>query len=378
MLLYIDFPSWLTPEVFGAFQLPAWLGFLKILRWYGIAYIVGIAIAYYQMTYILKKDPIANLDKKRFDDYLFWGIIGLVLGGRIFSCLVYDFEIYSKNPLGILIPFHNGQFVGFQGMAYHGAVIGVLVVSLIFVRKYKIDFRSLCDVVFPAIPLGYTLGRIANFINGELWGRITSSPIGVLFPDATKLPLTLPEVQQTITDLGWNINTLTGTALDRAGNDISGVIAFVGSTQMINLPRYPSQLFEALLEGIVLFLILWFPARKFKPFKGFTAPVYLAGYSVFRLMLEFFRQPDSQFADLSAGKYHGFIFAGVTMGQILSVLMIIGSIWLFFYFRKLSFRDVSSRNQSKNDKLNDKLNGKLNDKHKPVKVNNTKTNKRKK
>ncbi len=343
MLLYINFPEWITPDVFGAFDLPKWLSFLNLLRWYGIAYIVGIMIAYYQGLHIIKTEKPNLLTKKRYDDYIFWAVIGLVLGGRIFSCLVYDFNTYIKNPLAILLPFQDGKFVGFQGMAYHGAVIGVFVVSLLFVRKHKIIFRDLCDVVFPSIPLGYTLGRIANFINGELWGRITASPIGVIFPEAQKLPISIPEVQGVIDKIGWHVNAFTGTVIDSAGNDISGVLIKTGQEILINLPRYPSQLFQALFEGLILFFILWFIARTYKPFKGFTAVVYLGVYSIFRFFIEFMRQPDMQFADISKGKYNGFVLGIFSMGQVLCLITLAFSVGLFFYFRSLSINEKPKR-----------------------------------
>ena len=271
MIAYINFPSWITPEVFGFLNLPQG-HFLNLFRWYGLMYIIGIMISYFQSMYILKHDNLPTLNKKIIDDYYFWAIIGLVLGGRIFSCLVYDFGYYSKHIFEIILPFRNGQFVGFQGMAFHGAVIGVFIVSFIFVKLKEINFRELCDLVFPIIPLGYTFGRIANFINAELWGRITARPIGMLFPNANKMPLNLKRVQVIINKLGWQINEATNMVLDANGNEVKNVLGKVFDSRSglypdtigINLPRHPSQLYEAFFEGIVLFLILWFPARKFK------------------------------------------------------------------------------------------------------------------
>jgi phosphatidylglycerol---prolipoprotein diacylglyceryl transferase len=339
MLAYIDYPSWLKPEVFGFLNLPA-NHILNIFRWYGLAYIIGIIIAYFMVMYLLKndKEQYKTLNKKIIDDLFFWGILGLILGGRIFSCLVYDFPHYSKYPLEILIPFRDGQFVGFQGMAYHGAVIGVFLVCVIYVILKKLDPRELADLFFPAVPLAYTLGRLANFANAELYGRITSHPIGMLFPYADRMPITLPEVQKVITELGWKINEATLTVVDKAGNLINnglGKMIIAGQEHtVINLPRHPSQLYEAFFEGIVLFLIIWFPARKFKPFKGFLASVYLCGYAIARICIEYFRQPDSQFANYESGKYIGYIVGNLTMGQILSWGMLLFGIGLgvFFYF----------------------------------------------
>jgi len=316
------------------------LKFHFVFRWYGLAYILGISIAYYQVLYLLKKNPAEylTLNKKIIDDLYFWGIIGLVLGGRIFSCIIYDFGHYSKYPLEILIPFRDGQFVGFQGMAYHGAVAGTFLVCGIYVFIKKLNPSELGDLFFPAVPLGYTLGRLANFANAELYGRITSHPSAMLFPNADKLPVKLSEVQVVINELGWKLNDAAMTVVDKTGNIINNVLTktiIAGQeTLVINLPRHASQLYEAFFEGIVLFLIIWFPARKFKPFKGFLAAVYLAGYAIARICLEYIRQPDAQFAKPEDGKFIGYIVSNLTMGQILSWGMLVFAIGvgIFFYF----------------------------------------------
>ena len=237
------------------------------------------------------------------------------------------------------------------GMAYHGAVIGVFTVSVIFTKIRKINFRELCDLVFPVIPLGYTFGRLANFINGELWGRITTSPFGVLFPHADKSPLNLSNVKEVISKLGWKIDQAANTVIDASGRELTNLLGYVTDqygrqTDIIgiNLPRHPSQLYEAFFEGIVLFLIIWFPARIFKPFKGFLASVYLIGYSIARLSIEFLREPDLQFADIEQEKYTGFIFSTITMGQFLSILMILAGIFIGVYFYKLSLDDKKKPN----------------------------------
>ncbi|OHD12300.1 MAG: prolipoprotein diacylglyceryl transferase, partial [Spirochaetes bacterium GWB1_27_13] len=220
---------------------------------------------------------------------------------------------------------------------------GIFLASLIYIKVKKVNFRELCDVIFPSIPLGYTFGRLGNFINGELYGRITSSPIGMFFPDAQKLPIKFPEVSKVINDIGWKINELNQTVVDGAGNIINNVLGKMTisgeEVTTINLPRHPSQLYEAFFEGIVLFFIVWFLGRKYKPFKGFTASVYLVGYALARIFVEFFRQPDSQFANIEQGKLTGFIVSFFSMGQILSFLMILFAIGLGFYFYKLSLDD---------------------------------------
>lgn len=348
MLAYIDFPSWITPEVFGFLKLSPG-NLLNLLRWYGLMYIIGIVISYIQSLYILEHDNIKTIDKKILDDFYFWAIIGLVLGGRIFSCLIYDFEYYSRNLLEIIFPFKDGVFVGFQGMAYHGAVLGVFVVGLVFVRTKKINFRELNDLIFPVVPLGYTFGRLANFINQELWGKITASPIGIFFPNADLVPVATNEVSKVMNKLGWSLSETAEVVTNNNGEVIKNVLGeipiennfgvIVDSIKGINLPRHPSQLYEAFFEGIFLFLILWFPARRYKPFKGFMAPVYLGGYAIVRFFIEYFRQPDSQFGDFASGKYTGYISGNISMGQILSVIMLCVAIGVGYYFYTLSKKD---------------------------------------
>ncbi len=415
MLAYINYPSWLKPEIFSFLNIPEgnFFSFLNFLRWYGLMYVIGFIISYIQSMYILKHDNLQSLNKSIIEEFYFWGIIGLILGGRIFSCVVYNFNYFLFHPLEIIIPFKDGKFVGFEGMAFHGAAIGVFITSVLFTYKhlpkninsehfknnilekinnfndkklllniykedkenniyyipenqsknkfkknkksisrilksikYKLNFRELCDLAFPAIPLGYTFGRIGNFINSELWGRITASPIGILFKNANKVPLVLNKTQEVINKLGWKINTAAFQVFDSNGNEIKNSLGYIYDKNGmptdilgINLPRHPSQLYEAFFEGIILFLILWFPARKFKPFKGFLASVYLIFYSIFRFSIEFFRQPDSQFENIDVEKYTGFILGNISMGQILSILMILFGVGLGVYYYYLSKKD---------------------------------------
>lgn len=357
MLAYIDFPTWISPYVFGFLHLPK-DNFLNLFRWYGMMYIIGILIAYFQTLYLLKKDNFQTLNKKIIDDYYFWGIIGLVLGGRIFSCLVYNFNYYSTHITEILVPYQDGKFIGYSGMAFHGAVIGVTLVTLLYVKIKNINFREICDLISPVIPFGYTFGRIANFINQELWGRITASPIGILFPTAEKMPINITETQTVVAKLGWKIDLAANIVKNTKGEEIKNVLGNIeiinkdgnisNLTPGINLPRHPSQLYEATFEGLILFIIIWFIARKYKPFKGFLFPVYLCGYALFRFFIEFFRQPDSQFADIATGKYIGFIFGNISMGQLLSILMFLTGIGICFYFYYLSKNNKTIKKNHKN------------------------------
>lgn len=350
MLAYINFPSWISPRVFSF--LPEG-SFLDIIRWYGLSYIFAIVLAYIQSLYIIKHDKITTINKDKLDDFFFWAVVGVILGARIFFCIFYDFGYYAHHIWEILIPIRNGKFAGFQGMSYHGGAIGVTIAALIFTKLKKINFREICDTIFPAIPLGYTLGRLANFMNGELWGRPTTAPWGMIFKNA-RTPLNYQKTQEVMSKLGWKVVENGTKVVDKMGHTINGVLGHLSQfgydvtgqanqganlIPAINLPRHPSQLYEAFFEGIVLYLIMWFIGRRFKPFKGFLASLYLAGYGTFRIVIEFFRQPDIQFANFVNGKFIGTVAGGITMGQILSILMVVSAIFVGIYFYFLSKKD---------------------------------------
>jgi phosphatidylglycerol:prolipoprotein diacylglycerol transferase len=201
-----------------------------------------------------------------------------MIGGRLGYVLFYNFGYFIVNPLKIICPFEISKegfyYTGISGMSYHGGLIGVFLASVFFCQRHRINFWKLADLLSSVIPLGYTFGRIGNFINGELYGRSTSIPWGMHFP------------------------------LDP-----------------INQLRHPSQLYEAFFEGIFLFLILW-NVRKLKLFDGFLFCLYLSGYGVMRFFIEFVREPDSQL---------GFIFCHFTMGQILCVFMVLVGIAIMIF-----------------------------------------------
>ena len=255
------------------------IGVFKI-QYYGLMYIVAFAITYFLAAYRVKHEKRFAITVEQVKEATVNMLLGLVVGARLGYVLFYNFSYYLKHPLEIVLPFQfeNGvEFVGISGMSYHGGVIGVLIVGGFFVRKYRLDFWEVCDLFAPVIPLGYTFGRLGNFINGELYGRITTAPIGMYFPLAPG-----PE------------------------------------------RRHPSQLYEAFFEGIFLFTILWF-LRKQKMPKGATLAIYLIGYGLVRLLIEFFRQPDAHL---------GFIFLSLSMGQLLCSVMIAGGVFLYFYLWK--------------------------------------------
>ncbi|MBU4444228.1 MAG: prolipoprotein diacylglyceryl transferase [Candidatus Marinimicrobia bacterium] len=254
-----NIPKHINPNIveIGSFQ----------LRYYGLMYVVAFTIIYLLALYRLKNEKY-EFSKEIIQNYFAWAIIGVLVGGRLGYVLFYNFEYFVAKPLEMICPFDisNGfQCVGISGMSYHGGVIGVILVSILFCRKYRMNFWHLSDLLCPAIPLGYTFGRLGNFINGELYGRVTTVLWGMYFP--------------------------------------------LDPTHQL---RHPSQLYEAFFEGIFLFLILW-SLRKTKVFDGFLFCLYLIGYGIVRFFIEFVREPDSQL---------GFVFGSFTMGQILCVCMI--------------------------------------------------------
>ena len=248
----------------------------------------------------------------------FWGILSLLVGARVFSALIYDTSgIYVMQPWLIFWPFRNGVFTGLQGMSYHGGVVGGLLSMIVWSKLKKQDFREIADMYVASIPLGYAWGRLGNFINAELYGRITASPLGMVFPGGGIYPS------------DRNFNHI------REGAEAMGIEAIVEAGGVLNYPRHPSQLYQLLFEGIILWAIIWF-FRNRKPFKGFLVTLYLCGLGFFRFIIEYFREPDAdigyriQFvtSDLPLALSHpAFSFS---TGQILSFGMIVtGLIWLF-------------------------------------------------
>lgn len=253
------------------------------IRYYGLMYIVAFSVVYFLSLYRLKKESF-GYSRITLENYFVWAILGLMLGARFGYVFFYNFNYYLAHPLEIILPFSfsNGfHFTGLAGMSYHGGLIGVLLATGIFCYKNKINYLGFADFLVPSIPLGYTFGRLGNFINGELYGRITNVPWGMYFP-----------------------------------MDASGQL------------RHPSQLYEAFFEGVFLFAILW-GIRKMKTFNGFFLSLYIIGYGTVRLIIEFVREPDSHI---------GVFFSYITMGQILSLIMIITGIILFFVLRGKNIR----------------------------------------
>lgn len=259
-------PYRIDPAIFkvGSFQ----------LKYYGLMYIVAFSLTFYLLNRRLKNKEY-ELSREVLENYFFQVIIFILIGGRLGYVLFYNLRYFINNPLEIFLPFRfeNGfQFTGIAGMSYHGAVISAFAGTYWFTRKNKLEFLKFIDFIAIAAPLGYTFGRIGNFINGELYGRITDSPIGMYFP--------------------------------LAGDEML---------------RHPSQLYEALFEGIFIFIILWsLRNRKFK--SGFFVSAYLVLYGMVRFIIEYFREPDDHL---------GFVLLNFSMGQVLCFVMIISGIAVY-------------------------------------------------
>ena len=284
MQAMIPFPN-ISPELFtislGSFEFA--------LRWYALAYIVGIILAFQISLMALRRAHLwvkAPMSDNQLEDLLFWVTIGIILGGRMGYVLFYQPGVYLKDPLSIVRVWEGG-------MAFHGGVIGVVIAGWLYCRKHGLPKLSTSDLVVLGAPVGLLLGRLANFINAELWGRATDLPWGVAFP---------------------------GAAAQDCGQ-LTGLCA-----------RHPSQLYEALLEGAVLLaVLLWLGFRKGAlKFPGRITGTFFAGYGLARFVVEFARQPDAQF--ISEGNPLGLAFhingVGLTMGQILSLPMILFGLWM--------------------------------------------------
>ncbi len=235
------------------------------LRWYSMAYLAAILFGWWLAARRIKKYDIP-LSKENLEDIVFYFTLGVILGGRLGYVIAYGAGRFWHNPLEIFAIWQGG-------MSFHGGIIGVIIAFYLAARKTKFSFLKLTDLASPMVPVGIFLGRIANFINDELWGRITNVAWAVRFPNG-----------------GY-------------------------------LPRHPSQLYEACLEGIVLFVVLnlmwkssWCRERT-----GLISATFLLGYSLFRALLEQFREPDAQI---------GFLFSGVTMGQLLSAPIALIGVYL--------------------------------------------------
>ena len=255
------------------------IGFFS-LAWYSVMYLVAFLVIYLLLQWRIKNDSKIFPDflniSKNIENFFIYSIIGIIVGARLGYVIFYDLSFFLANPWQIISPFDSsGNFIGIYGLSYHGGLLGVILAGIFFVRKYKINFWRFADFIIPVIPLGYFFGRIGNFLNGELYGRLTDKPWGMYFLDEN----------------------------------------------LIVALRHPSQLYEALFEGIIIFLILWF-LRNNQKMSGKLLSLYIFLYGFFRFFIEFWRQPDTQIGLLA-----GFF----TLGQIFSLGMMIAGVvfWVF-------------------------------------------------
>jgi phosphatidylglycerol:prolipoprotein diacylglycerol transferase len=243
------------------------LGPLSV-RWYGIAYLVAFLAAWWVATYFNRRWEL-GLTTDDIAAIMLAAVIGVVVGGRLGYVIFYGAGQYWKAPLTIFALWDGG-------MSFHGGLVGILIAGVIVARRLKVPFLTLCDMGSVAAPVGFLTGRLANFVNGELWGRVSNVPWAMVFPSGGPLP------------------------------------------------RHPSQLYEAALEGVVLLAIMWWLSRRRRA-DGELMGWLLLLYGVFRIFVEFFREPDVQV---------GFLFGGVTMGQLLSIPMVIAGVWLIVWLRR--------------------------------------------
>ena len=233
------------------------------VRWYGLMYLVGFAAAWWLGMRRIGQGR-APIDRKQFDDLIFYAVLGVILGGRLGYVLFYKPGYYAAHPLEAVAIWQGG-------MSFHGGLLGVIAAMWLFARRRGIDFLRLADFVAPLCPLGLAAGRMGNFINGELYGRVTDVPWGMVFRQAGEAP------------------------------------------------RHPSQLYQFALEGVALFVLLWWFSSKPRE-RGQVSALFLIGYGAFRFIAEFGREPDA---------FLGLLAFGLSMGQWLCVPMVAAGIWLY-------------------------------------------------
>ena len=238
------------------------------VRWYGLMYLLGFGLAWWLGLRRIAQGQ-APIDRRQFDDLIFYAVLGVILGGRLGYVLFYKPGYYLAHPLEIPAVWQGG-------MSFHGGLLGVMGAMALAARRQGIGYLRLMDFVAPLTPLGIAAGRMGNFINGELWGRPTDLPWGMLFRNAG------------------------------------------------DLPRHPSQLYEFALEGVALFALLWWFSSRPRA-RGQVSAMFLIGYGCLRFIAEFAREPDS---------FLGVLALGMTMGQWLCLPMIAGGLWLFAWSRR--------------------------------------------
>lgn len=255
------------------------------IHWYGLMYLLGFTLFVLLGRYRIKHNPHATFTYEMLDDALFYGMLGVILGGRLGHVLFYQFGYYLEHPLHIFAIWEGG-------MSFHGGFLGVFTAMMLLARKYKLSWLTVTDFVIPLIPLGLAAGRIGNFINGELWGRHTDVPWGMVFPYVDEFP------------------------------------------------RHPSQLYQFALEGVLLFIFIWIYSSKPRA-TGAVTGMFMIGYGVLRSFAEFFREPEDGFM--------GVMTLGITMGQWLSIPMIVAGIAVLMWAKRQTSGDLKN-NQRKSKK----------------------------
>lgn len=255
----LQFPN-ISPEI-ASFSL---LGMQFHIRWYGLFYVLSFVLAYFLYKHMLKLKGI-SLPREQYESAIFYVMLGVIIGGRMGYVLFYNFLYYLVHPLEVFAVWEGG-------MSFHGGALGVIIAGILFSRKYKYPFMDLADAAIPLVAAGLALGRLGNFINAELWGKVSTVPWAMVFPEAGELP------------------------------------------------RHPTQLYEMFTEGILLGIVSYIMLRK-SARKGMVFWTFIGGYGIVRFLIEFVRVPD----DISFYTDFGFIFGFMSIGQFLSLLMIIAA-----------------------------------------------------
>jgi len=255
----LQFPN-ISPEI-ASFSL---LGMQFHIRWYGLFYVLSFVLAYFLYKHMLKLKGI-SLPREQYESAIFYVMLGVIIGGRMGYVLFYNFLYYLVHPLEVFAVWEGG-------MSFHGGALGVIIAGILFSRKYKYSFMDLADAAIPLVAAGLALGRLGNFINAELWGKVSTVPWAMVFPEAGELP------------------------------------------------RHPTQLYEMFTEGILLGIVSYIMLRK-SARKGMVFWTFIGGYGIVRFLIEFVRVPD----DISFYTDFGFIFGFMSIGQFLSLLMIIAA-----------------------------------------------------
>ena len=274
-----------------AFQFPEFTVFGLTLHpavhWYGVMYLLGFGAAWWLGRRRIRHGRLPGVDEAAFGDLLFYGMLGVILGGRLGYILFYDLPAYVDHPWQVFKIWEGG-------MSFHGGLLGVCIATWLWARRQRLHFFDAIDFVAPLVPLGLGFGRLGNYINGELWGKYTEAGWGVIFPNADAALARLPPA-------------------DLQAQYASGVLD--------HYARHPSPLYQAVLEGVVMFAVLWWYSSRPRP-RYAVAGMFALLYGVFRFLVEFVRVPDAQLGYLA--------FGWLTMGQLLSLpLVLLGLFWLW-------------------------------------------------